>query len=258
LEITYRLWPYWADPQELLKVTNAFLIANRQHEGHFRKWGDNVPYIAHPVRVSLAVSSYPTVKLSWTCASLLHDTVEDTLKERDQRARELERRALLREIEEKCDRETVDLVIELTNVKIKGLNRRQQKEEDWKRLSQISRPAKIIKMFDRIDNLKDAINAPYDFKKIYAEETLELLKVVKDGDKDLADQVESAIDYLFKTRKFSVLELEKKPNGTVFEHPVFGECAIKDGRLIVVNGESVDFGDKLVQSRAMRETGIIL
>jgi hypothetical protein len=214
VEVTYRLWPYWTNSTELVGVTHAFMIAADVHRDQRRKYNGN-PYITHPVRVALAVSSYPLVRLPMVQAAFLHDTREDlpehyTLNQLEGRIRR------------ECGEEALALVVELTNVKVykegRRVPRREQKQLDWERLSKVSKEAKILKMFDRIDNLREMTNALASFKKLYAEESLELLKAVGDGDTDVAFQLETTVKHIFDWQHFPLEELCSKPDGTVFEY----------------------------------------
>lgn len=57
-------------------VHKAIIFATKAHEGQFRK-GTDIPYIVHPMAVSLLAYSY-TKDVDLAVAGLLHDTVEDT------------------------------------------------------------------------------------------------------------------------------------------------------------------------------------
>ncbi len=59
---------------DLEKIKNAYLYADKLHEGQFRLSGE--PYISHPVQVAKIVSELG-LDTDSICAALLHDTVED-------------------------------------------------------------------------------------------------------------------------------------------------------------------------------------
>jgi hypothetical protein len=86
-----------------------------------------------------------------------------------------------------CTRETlsqefpeavVSLVVELTNVKVPGLTREQQKAEDHLRLRHVSLDARLIKLVDRLDNLLELKDAPLVFVEKYHKETRHMLEAV--------------------------------------------------------------------------------
>ena len=62
------------------KITNAFLYAEKMHEGQFRLSGES--YISHPVAVALIVAELG-LDTDSICAALLHDTVEDCADKTD-------------------------------------------------------------------------------------------------------------------------------------------------------------------------------
>lgn len=209
-----------------MRITNAMVICMHQHsvaaKVKTRKY-THLPYWTHPCRVAMRIATHHEVKLFWISGALLHDTVEDTVYNPE------EVYVLKYRIIAEVGEDALRLVEELTNEDHdKSIPRRQRKEMDWKRLKGVSRPAKIIKMLDRIDNLTDMVGAPADFKKLYCQESEELLKVVGDADEDIAHQLQCAIDFPYKLRKFSLAELEQKPKGLVFEHVKYGTGFIEE------------------------------
>lgn len=249
--VTYRLWPFWAQSSELAKVTNSMVLATKAHEGQFRKY-NGLPYVTHPMRVAFALATYPTVKIPHICAAMLHDTLEDT-------------KITHQEIIDAAGDEALNLVIELTNTThdLKKIPRRDRKRLDWERLSKVSFWAKIIKMFDRIDNLRDMVNAQVGFKKLYVEESLELLKVVGDADLHIAAQVAAAGKALYDWRDFHNSELLGKQNGTEIESARHGigymTSVVKDGqdvKLMVFKERTFEItSSPQNEFRLMRETG---
>ena len=62
-------------PYDLEKITQAYKVAEKAHEGQLRTSGD--PYITHPLAVASILLDY-CMDTDTICAALLHDTVEDT------------------------------------------------------------------------------------------------------------------------------------------------------------------------------------
>ncbi len=178
------------------KATNALSIAIHQHcvaaKVKTRKY-NGLPYIIHPIRVALMTAAHEDCMPFWIYGAVNHDTWEDTVYTDDERV------SLKNRIITGVDEETFNLVIELTNVKHPGVNRKERKKLDWERLSKVSRPAKIIKMFDRIDNLREMVDAPNDFKKLYLFESRGLIEVIKDADYRLANTLKETIEDLERT-----------------------------------------------------------
>jgi (p)ppGpp synthase/HD superfamily hydrolase len=109
-------------------LSEAYLYANMAHYGQERKGGG--PYVDHPIRVALKVRSY--VSTAAVAAALLHDVLEDT-------PHTLER----------FPKRVQELVERLTN-------HCDTKEAAIRNIAESrDREAMLIKIADRIDNLKD-------------------------------------------------------------------------------------------------------
>ena len=167
-------------------LTQCMDLAYRVHDGQVRKFNP-VPFIKHPKDVydmltKLYFGKLPENQYSkMACAAWLHDTVEDRSEEFPN----------IKELIEQAqdDLPVLPLVIELTNPSIpfKGrMNRAARKKMDRDHLQKVSWEAKILKMIDRTCNLKDMEGSEEGFRKLYCEESRNLLEVVKDADADLA------------------------------------------------------------------------
>lgn len=177
--------------EDFNKITRSIDTCIYAHSQAKRKY-TGISYYNHPLRVALSVAAHPEAETFWVTAALFHDTVEDW-KQTPFASEDEAKEAVLR-----CsDQQTLDTVMELTNVKIfkdgKPLRRWEQKASDWQRLSKVSRPAKIIKMKDRQDNLLDMGGAPSDFLLKYAGEAIELSKVCEDADPSVAAELVALI-----------------------------------------------------------------
>jgi (p)ppGpp synthase/HD superfamily hydrolase len=176
---------------DFYKITGSIDTCIYAHSGTKRKY-TGLPYYNHPLRVALATATHPEAETFWIMAALFHDTVEDW-KVTPYKSVEEAKEVVLR-----CsNQQTLDIVLELTNVKTmqdgRLLPRREQKLLDWERLSRVSRVAKIIKMYDRRDNLLDMGGAPLDFLLKYAGESIELSKVCGDADPNVAAELNAVI-----------------------------------------------------------------
>lgn len=151
-------------------IKNAIALAFKYHEGQYRKYGDNIPYVQHVLRVAFKVATTGGNEVD-ICAAILHDTKEDTsITDED-----------ILSIGSQGD-EVLALVNELTN-RSKGVkaSRRERKKMDRDHIKSISLRAKKIKLIDRIDNLNDMKKAPEDFKKLYIQESKDLLNEALTG-----------------------------------------------------------------------------
>lgn len=166
-------------------IRNAMTLAFSAHEGQYRKYGDKVPYIQHPLRVAFRVSRVMNGKVTPVAAALLHDVLEDT---------DTEPQA----IKNACGEDVLLLVQELTNPshlpENKGKPRAERKLIDREHLKQVSFPAKIIKLCDRIDNLTDLAAGPPDFKRLYAKESRLLLTALQNTHRELEEEMLEIIE----------------------------------------------------------------
>lgn len=144
------------------QVASALLFAAHMHQGQLRAGGEE--YIVHPIRVSNRLGSLgagPEV----LAAALLHDVIEDTA-------------VPLRVITFLYGINVAKLVGELTNaskLEHPQASRAERKRIDRERIAKISPEAKLIKLVDRIDNLREIDAKGEKFAKLYRQESLLLL-----------------------------------------------------------------------------------
>ena len=161
-----------------MTVSKSANFARAAHEGQFRRYGHaDHPYIWHPMRVAGVVSMHEKATDVMIEAAWLHDTTEDC-------------GVKLATIEAEFGEEVSQLVYWLTNPS-KGSTapRKERKAMDRAHLEKAPWEAKLIKLVDRLDNLKDVYedpSVPYDFVKLYRKESVALLKeALTDVDHDL-------------------------------------------------------------------------
>ncbi len=156
-------------------IFKAAKLAHIKHNGQMRK-DKTTEYIMHPVNVAGKVLLWTTQQENnqfnyenMIAAAVLHDVLEDTNVTEE-------------EITVATNADVTKLVVELTNASHDSkLPRAQRKAMDREKLTNASQEAKIIKMFDRIDNLEDM---SYDdsFGMDYARESILLAEVIGDAD----------------------------------------------------------------------------
>lgn len=159
------------EPEELIEAAKE--LAKRAHQGQKRKY-TGTDYFEHPRRVAERVAELDGTP-EMIAAAYLHDVLEDT-QVTDQ------------EILDATNLDVLRLVAELTNRRAKAI-RIVRKRLDNDRLSGVSPAAKFIKLIDRIDNLREMEGAPENFKRLYAEETFELVKAVGDASESLKSEL---------------------------------------------------------------------
>ncbi|MEI8270094.1 MAG: HD domain-containing protein [bacterium] len=156
-------------------------FAIEAHKGQVRKYS-GLPYVSHPVDVRNLLVSYLAIKgengslvldskySDIESASYLHDVLEDcpNITEKD--------------IENISNKNVLKIVKELTNPS-KGIKapRAERKKMDRDHLSVVSWEAKLIKLCDRICNLRDFKRECKDekFLNLYADESRLLLECLK-------------------------------------------------------------------------------
>ena len=163
-------------------ITQALNFASVAHADQRRKFSD-VPYIVHPMRVYMLVSTrYPNF-IELQQAALLHDTMEDCGTTKYELVRQF-------------GPVVADLVVELTNVYTKEdypeYNRAQRKAMEFGRISGISPRAKLVKLADRIDNLRD-MPGTGDFMHTYLDESFHLAAVLEGTDPILEKELDICI-----------------------------------------------------------------
>ena len=164
------------------QLFDSMNLAYRAHDGQHRKY-NGAPYIGHPHQVYSRVAWWKALpEKQWLLmarAAWLHDVKEDCPHITDE------------EIIQAAGEDGFKLVCELTNPS-KGSRapRRVRKQMDRDHLAHVSWEAKIIKLFDRIVNLRDMEKCPEkDFIGLYASESMALYEILKDADEGLAKEL---------------------------------------------------------------------
>ena len=138
---------------DLPRLARALHYAAQQHTAQRRKDEDLSPYINHPITLLhvLAVEAGIT-DTDVLCAAVLHDVIEDcaeTAAERVQRASE---------IEVLCGTAVLEIVQEVTDDK--DLLKAERKRRQVDHALHLSHAAKLVKLADKIANLRDVACAP--------------------------------------------------------------------------------------------------
>ncbi len=148
---------------DITRITQAYVFARNAHEGQKRRSGE--PYIIHPVAVAqiLAEMGMDTDSI---CAALLHDVVEDT-PVTDQQIR-----ASFGESVEQL----VDGVTKIGQIPFSATQEEQQNENIRKMFLAMSRDIRviIIKLADRVHNMRTLSFMPEEKRRFKAKETLEI------------------------------------------------------------------------------------
>jgi GTP diphosphokinase / guanosine-3',5'-bis(diphosphate) 3'-diphosphatase len=124
----------------------ALAFASGKHSQQRRKDADASPYINHPIAlVSILVLEAGINDRDTLCAALLHDTIEDT-------------DTSLEELVETFGTEVASLVQEVTDDK--RLPKAERKRLQIEHASHLSPKARLVKLADKIANLRDVADSP--------------------------------------------------------------------------------------------------
>lgn len=152
----------YSDEKDLDVIKKAYVFSGMVHQGQIRKSGD--PYLVHPLEVAMLLADMkmdPNV----VATGLLHDTVEDT-------------HASLEKIEETFGEEVAQMVDGLTKLsRLKFESKEDREAENFRKM--IVAMAKdiriiIIKLADRLHNMRTLMHLSREKQKIIALETLEI------------------------------------------------------------------------------------
>ena len=147
---------------DLVLVRRAYEVARERHGGQVRKSG--LPYIAHPLGVATIVADLGLDATS-ILAALLHDVVEDTSMTLD-------------EVEAQFGPEVGKITDGLTKLDRIGFETREaaQAETIRKMVIAMARDIRVllIKLADRLHNMRDIGYLPREKQELKARETLEI------------------------------------------------------------------------------------
>lgn len=167
-DLVVKLKTYITDKKEVESIVSAYEFANKKHAGQFRKSGE--PYIIHPINVAIILTTIyadsATIK-----AGLLHDVLEDT-------------DCTYEEMEELFGSEVTKLVEGVTKLsKIHFSTENEYLIDYYKKIIVgISEDVRviIIKLADRLHNMRTLWALPEAKQKKIAKEALEILAPLGD------------------------------------------------------------------------------
>jgi GTP pyrophosphokinase len=148
--------------EDLTPLREAFLFAAQCHEGQVRANGE--PYMVHPLQVALILAEMQ-MDLVGLETGLLHDVVEDTAADLD------EVRSRFGDDVARC----VDGITKLSKVKLYSREERQAESVRKMLLAMVSDIRVIlVKLADRLHNMRTLGNLPRDRQERIAQETLDI------------------------------------------------------------------------------------
>jgi len=127
-------------------LVRAVAFAADKHRDQRRKDADASPYINHPIALAdLLANEGGIADIAVLCAALLHDTIEDT-------------KTTAAELEAEFGAEIAGIVLEVTDDK--ALAKDERKRLQVERAARASHKAKLVKLADKICNLRDLRACP--------------------------------------------------------------------------------------------------
>ena len=124
----------------------ALIFAADKHKNQRRKDADASPYINHPIALAnILVNEGSITDINVLCGAILHDTIEDTKTTKDE---------LIQQFGEKI----TSIVLDVTDDKT--LLKAERKLKQIEHASHASHEAKLVKLADKISNLRDILSSP--------------------------------------------------------------------------------------------------
>jgi guanosine-3',5'-bis(diphosphate) 3'-pyrophosphohydrolase len=131
---------------DLSLLIRAAAFAAGKHRRQRRKDADASPYINHPIALANLLANEAAVEDARVLvAALLHDTIEDTA-------------TTAQELEVAFGTEVAGIVVEVTDDK--SLPKVERKQAQIEHAASLSNRAKLVKLADKICNLRDMNDAP--------------------------------------------------------------------------------------------------
>ncbi len=152
----------YLDPSQVNNVKRAYYYAEQAHKGQYRRSGE--PYITHPLAVANILASVHMDHQSLMVA-MLHDVIEDT---------GISKNAILEQFGETVA-DIVDGVSKLAKIEYESQAEKQAKNFQKMALA-MAKDLRVIvvKLSDRLHNMRTLGAMPIDKKRRIAKETLEI------------------------------------------------------------------------------------
>jgi len=168
------------------RVLSAATFAAERHRDQRRKGKDASPYINHPLALASLLATRGERDPTLLMAALLHDTVEDTATS-------------FEDIERAFGGEVADIVREVTDDK--RLPKAERKRLQIEHAAHLSRPAKLVKLADKICNLHDmVVSPPTDWSLERRREYFDWAKAVVDPMRGVHPELEALFDREYRRK----------------------------------------------------------
>ena len=168
-------------------ILQALEFAAIKHKDQRRKDAEASPYINHPIALAkvLCVEGGIT-DTKVICAALLHDTIEDT-------------ETTAEELQYYFGKAISKIVLEVTDDK--NLPKAERKLLQIEHARHASKRAKLVKLADKISNLRDILNSPpADWPLKRKQEYFDWAKQVVDKVRDASKKLSKVFDEVYARR----------------------------------------------------------
>lgn len=164
---------------------HALAFSAAKHRDQRRKDAEASPYINHPIAlVNVLVNEGGVLNWDVLCAALLHDTIEDT-------------ETTAEELSKAFGKNVASIVLEVTDDK--SLPKAERKQKQIEHAARSSHEAKLVKIADKICNLRDILASPpagWDLKR--KQEYFEWAAAVVGGIRGSNSKLEKIFDALLE------------------------------------------------------------
>ena len=187
------------DGTQVDQVLAAAVFSADKHQGQVRKDFQGSPYITHPLTVAKVLWEIGGVRETHTLvAAILHDTLEDT-------------RTTPSEIRELFGEDILSIVTEVSDNK--SLEKLERKRLQVIHASELSLPAKLIKLGDKLVNCRDIlISPPRDWdinrRREYIQWAADVLAQIRGTNAPLEDAFDSMAADAENQLKFKIKPFE--------------------------------------------------
>lgn len=178
------------------RLLSALQFSASKHRDQRRKDREASPYINHPIEVAHVLASVGGVTdVTVLVAAVLHDTIEDT-------------RTTTEELEQRFGAEVRALVLELTDDK--RLSKAERKRLQIERAPHKSEGARLIKLGDKICNVRDVTHSPpADWSPERRREYLDWTEQVVAGCRGVNQALESCFDEALRDGRALIMSSEQ-------------------------------------------------
>ncbi len=172
---------------DLKLLLKALQFSALKHKNQRRKDIDASPYINHPISLaSILCNEAHVTDVEVICGALLHDTVEDT-------------QTTPEELESEFGSVIKNIVMDVTDDK--SLKKHERKQAQIDHAAHINDKAKLVKLADKISNLRDVLlNPPPDWSLERRQEYFDWANKVIEQIRGINPVLESIFDEIYSDR----------------------------------------------------------